>query len=242
MASNDCRTRLSWRRDGQLFAVSSIDKSKGHRVVRIWSRELELQYTSDVTNGLESCLCWKPSGEVIAVSQQRFGRHEICFIEKNGLFLNSFKLPFPASSFVIEDVSWSSDSFVLAVRGCLRAEVEYLMLYSVSNYHWYLKQTFEWKDESLRISSCTWDPVEPLLMHVICQNGSYSRYRWVWDVCRSQDSSVAVIDGNDVLVTPFGVTSIPPPMSGELFSPHFSFLINELISNSMESQSPELRE
>lgn len=194
-------------------------------MVRIWNRDVELQYTSDVREGLESSLSWKPSGEVIAVSQQRFQKHEISLMEKNGLLLYSFKLPFAASSFVMKDISWSTDSSVLAVRGCLHREQEYLMLWSVSNHHWYLKQTFEWKEGQL--SSFVWDPVDPLVMHFLFANGSYWRCRWIWDVCRSRDASVAVIDGNEVLVTPFSRACVPPPMSGQSLSPSLFLLKSE---------------
>lgn len=216
LPGDDHRVNLSWRRDGQLFASSSIDPVRGCRVVRIWNRDLELQYTSDVCEGLEPSLCWKPSGEVIALSQQRFQKHEICFIEKNGLFLSSFRLPYPVSSFVIEVVSWSSDSGILCVWGHRNEGPHCVMLWSVKNHHWYLKQTLEFDDGKDCIpASIAWDPVHPLTLHLVTRDGSYSRFEYTWQVCRSKDASVAVIDGMHVLVTPFNTTAVPPPLSGQ---------------------------
>lgn len=211
---DDGSIRLSWRRDGQLFACSSLDKRLGHRVVRIWDRDLELQFTSPVTAGLEASLSWKPSSEVIALSQQRFQKHYISFIEKNGLLLSDFLLPFPSSSFVIKDVRWSLDSTVLLIWGHTDSS-QFLMLWTMSNHHWYLKQTFEFPNSGRRISVLDWDPVLPLCLHIIFDDGTYACWKWMWTVCRSCDGSVAVIDGKQVLVTPFNTTVIPPPMSGE---------------------------
>lgn len=50
---------MSWRGDGQLFAVSSVCPQAGARKVRVWSREVVLQATSEAIDGLEEALCWK---------------------------------------------------------------------------------------------------------------------------------------------------------------------------------------
>lgn len=207
--------------------------------MRIWDRELRLQYTSDVVEGLEASLAWKPSGEVIAVSQQRFQKHEISLIEKNGLFLSSFFLPFPQSAFVIEHIAWSSDSSVLSVGGLAKGGSYCLMLWSVKNHHWYLKQAYEFEEKDRSPSSIAWDAVDPLTLHIISGHGTYSCLRYVWQVCRSNDACVAVIDGMQVLVTPFSVTAVPPPMSGKNFSsPAVNIsLLFVVILHSMESNT-----
>lgn len=58
-AWDDGRPRVTWRGDGQLFAVGSICPSSGARKVRVWSREGVLQATSEAVDGLEEALCWK---------------------------------------------------------------------------------------------------------------------------------------------------------------------------------------
>lgn len=58
-AWDDHRPRVTWRGDGQLFAVSAVCCQTGVRKVRVWSREGVLQATSEAINGLEEALCWK---------------------------------------------------------------------------------------------------------------------------------------------------------------------------------------
>ncbi|CAJ0941109.1 unnamed protein product [Ranitomeya imitator] len=59
MPWDDHKPRLTWRGDGQLFAVSAICPETGSRKVRVWNRELTLQSTSEPVDGLEQALCWK---------------------------------------------------------------------------------------------------------------------------------------------------------------------------------------
>lgn len=58
-AWDDRRPRVTWRGDGQLFAVSAVCPQTGARKVRVWNREGVLQATSEPINGLEQALCWK---------------------------------------------------------------------------------------------------------------------------------------------------------------------------------------
>lgn len=58
-AWDDHRPRVTWRGDGQLFAVSAVCPQTGARKVRVWNREGVLQATSEPINGLEQALCWK---------------------------------------------------------------------------------------------------------------------------------------------------------------------------------------
>lgn len=53
------RPRVTWRGDGQLFAVSAVCLHTGARRVRVWNREGVLQATSEPIDGLEEALCWK---------------------------------------------------------------------------------------------------------------------------------------------------------------------------------------
>lgn len=56
---DDHRPRVTWRGDGQLFAVSAVCPQTGARKVRVWNREGVLQATSEPISGLEQALCWK---------------------------------------------------------------------------------------------------------------------------------------------------------------------------------------
>ncbi|XP_029845104.2 putative elongator complex protein 1 [Ixodes scapularis] len=223
---DDRQPRVSWRGDGQYFVTSSVDPSRGNRKLRIWSREGALQYTGEDINGLEQALSWKPSGSLIASSQHLPNKHKIIFFEKNGLNHGEFQLPFAPREFEVKELSWSTDSSVLAVVGstfqtddCAVLPKDMVLLYTVNNYHWYLKQTLEY-DGALgqKLAAVAWDEGSALRLHVLCTSGSYYRYTWSHavhagpSVTSEGAAVVAVIDADRVLTTPFRTTVVPPPM------------------------------
>ncbi|EEC18088.1 ikappab kinase complex-associated protein, putative, partial [Ixodes scapularis] len=197
-----------------------------NRKLRIWSREGALQYTGEDINGLEQALSWKPSGSLIASSQHLPNKHKIIFFEKNGLNHGEFQLPFAPREFEVKELSWCTDSSVLAVVGstfqtddCAVLPKDMVLLYTVNNYHWYLKQTLEY-DAALgqKLAAVAWDEGSALRLHVLCTSGSYYRYTWSHAVHAGPSVSpegaavVAVIDADRVLTTPFRTTVVPPPM------------------------------
>lgn len=218
--------RVSWRGDGQYFVASCINPTGGNRKLRIWSRDGTLQYTGEDMNGLEQALGWKPSGSVIASSQRLPNKHMIAFFEKNGLNHGGFQLPFGPNEFQVKEVFWSPDSTVLSVVGSMfpstessLAPKELVLLYSMKNYQWYLKQTLEFSTSGRgRLADLHWDEGSVLTLHVLSVDGQYWHYAWSWGVHRSHcgteksTASVAVIDGDAVLVTLFKVAVVPPPM------------------------------
>ena len=72
VARDDGKPRVSWRGDGELFVVSSLDQYSNIRVLRVFNRTGGLQSTSENINGLEHSLSWRPSGNWIARFFQRF--------------------------------------------------------------------------------------------------------------------------------------------------------------------------
>ena len=56
---DDCKTRISWRGDGEYFVCSSINPATGARQLRVWSRECVLHSTSEDMDGLEQALHWR---------------------------------------------------------------------------------------------------------------------------------------------------------------------------------------
>ncbi|MEQ2314931.1 hypothetical protein AMECASPLE_017029, partial [Ameca splendens] len=226
VAWDDRKPRVTWRGDGQLFAVSAICPQTGARKVRVWNREGVLQATSEPMNGLEQALCWKPSGSLIASSQRHPNKHSVVFMEKNGLLHGDFTLPFSKDQVKVKELLWNSDSTVLAVwledlaAGPDGTVKSYIQLWTVGNYHWYLKQSldFDRDPQKAPVSFC-WDPERPLWLHVLTHNWTSITYDWGWTTERSpgldttDDASVAVIDGEKVLVTTFRQCVVPPPMS-----------------------------
>lgn len=223
---DDRRPRVSWRGDGQLFAVSAVCPQSGARRVRLWSREGVLQATSESINGLEQPLCWRPSGSLIASTQRQHNKHCVVFLEKNGLLHGDFNLPNSKNQTKVKELLWNSDSTVLmlwledisaAGDGKIQTHFE---LWTSGNYHWYLKQSLHFGDDPLTAPVCVcWDPVRPLQLHVLLHDWTSLTYEWGWstECSRGQDeadnASVAVIDGSKILVTNFRQCVVPPPMS-----------------------------
>uniref|UniRef100_A0A8C1L8B9 Elongator complex protein 1 n=1 Tax=Cyprinus carpio TaxID=7962 RepID=A0A8C1L8B9_CYPCA len=206
-------------------AINQDDFGEGARKVRIWNRECVLQATSEAVNGLEQPLCWKPSGSLIASTQRHPNKHSVVFMEKNGLLHGDFTLPFGKEQVKVKELLWNSDSTVLAVWMEDSKPREnnhlstYIQLWTVGNYHWYLKQSLHFGNEPLRAPACVcWDPEKPLRLHLLTRGWASYTYDWGWSTQRSHgndchdNASVAVIDGDKILVTTFRQCVIPPPM------------------------------
>ncbi|KAI6058316.1 Elongator complex protein 1 [Aix galericulata] len=223
-AWDDSRPRVTWRGDGQFVAVSAVCPETGARKVRVWNRELVLQSTSEPISGLEQALAWKPSGNLIASTQEKPNRHDVVFLEKNGLLHGEFTLPFRKGQVKVNELLWNADSTVLAIwLEELKTENSnpnsYVQLWTTGNYHWYLKQSLHFGNMAKnKLVSLLWDPVVPYRLHVLCQGWQYLCYDWHWttDHGMGQNSqhvaNVAVIDGDKVLVTAFQHAVVPPPM------------------------------
>ncbi|KAM5300353.1 elongator complex protein 1 isoform 2-T2 [Ctenodactylus gundi] len=231
---DDQRPRVTWRGDGQFFAVSAICPQTGARKVRVWNREFALQSTSEPVAGLGPALAWKPSGSLIASTQDKPNQQDVVFFEKNGLLHGHFTLPFLKDEVKVNDLLWNADSSVLAVwledlqREDSSTRKTYIQLWTVGNYHWYLKQSLPFSTSAKsKIVSLMWDPETPYRLHVLCQGWHYLCYDWHWTTDRSSGdissdlANVAVIDGYRVLMTVFRQTVIPPPMyTYRLLLPH----------------------
>uniref|UniRef100_A0A9J7X9U9 Elongator complex protein 1 n=1 Tax=Cyprinus carpio carpio TaxID=630221 RepID=A0A9J7X9U9_CYPCA len=220
---DDRKPRITWRGDGQFFAVSTVCPQTGARKVRIWNRECVLQATSEVVNGLEQPLCWRPSGSLIASTQRHPNKHSVVFMEKNGLLHGDFNLPFGKEQVKVKELLWNSDSTVLAVwmedLNDGSSNDQCFQLWAVGNYHWYLKQSLHFGSEPLRAPACVcWDPEKPLRLHLLTRGWVSYTYDWGWSTDRSHgtdchdNANVAVIDGDKILLTTFRQCVIPPPM------------------------------
>ncbi|XP_020664637.3 elongator complex protein 1 isoform X1 [Pogona vitticeps] len=223
---DDRRPRITWRGDGQYLSVSAVCPGTGARKVRVWSRELILQSTSEPVPGLEQALAWKPSGSLIASTQDKANKHDVVFFEKNGLLHGEFTLPFQKGQTKVNELLWNSDSMVLAVwleeleRENNSQPKMYVQLWTTGNYHWYLKQSLHFgnAEGSQQLVSLAWDQEIPYRLHILCQQWLYLCYDWQWTTDRSTGegegdlASVAVIDGDKVLLTAFRHAVVPPPL------------------------------
>ncbi|KAK7012026.1 elongator complex protein 1 [Biomphalaria glabrata] len=219
---DDGNPLISWRGDGQFFVISSIEPNTGARFLYTWSRECVFQARSEPVDGVQNCLSWKPSGSLITSVQKAHSSlaTQVIFYEKNGLRHGEFNIQTVTTADVrVQFISWNQDSSVLAV--CLEytendSKSSLLQLWTVNNYHWYLKQSLHF---SSGVSMATWDPEQTYKMHVLSRSGTYSTFVWAWHTdCTpgridEDDALVAVIDGKQLLVTPIRKMVVPPPMS-----------------------------
>lgn len=225
-AWDDRVPRVSWRGDGQFFAINAVVPNKNARIIRVWNREGVLQYTSDYIDGLEQSISWKPSGSVITCTTCGPNIHQVVFFEKNCLRHGEFTLPFLPKSAKVREILWNLDSSMMLLW-CedIIGENEptcnsHLSLWTVSNYHWYQKQNMRFNDADKvgKVACVQWDAENYGSLHVLTEKGAYCQYTWNWTVnhsrgnCGKDQSTVAVIDGNSILVTPFRAMVVPPPL------------------------------
>ncbi|TCD69585.1 hypothetical protein EIP91_007007 [Steccherinum ochraceum] len=242
---DDGLPRVSWRGDGAFFTISSLTPARDGRLrrrqLRVYSLAGALQSTSEDTPGLEHVLSWRPSGNWI-VSTQRYGfegggigregRHDLVMFERNGLRRGEFSLEKVASGhernvdsvrqwgYRVCELGWSSDSNILSVW-IERAEGDIVQLWTIGNYHWYLKHEIPASsddDKPQRFTSVSWHPEDPLKILLTTSTSLIQRtYAWETFVSRSKppvdSGSVAVLDGASILLTPFRTQNAPPPMS-----------------------------
>ncbi|KAI5725163.1 hypothetical protein M8J77_011952 [Diaphorina citri] len=192
---------LVWCHDSQLFAVNYFNpeiNSRMIKVFKVYGGECSLQYTSKPIAGLESLLLWRPHVMTHLVSTQRLpNKYVLIFIEKNTETKDVFELK---NVDKVKGLHWNSDGTILAVL----TEDRRVLMYTNSNWHWYLKQDLRFTSplqlEWSSASQCS-----------ILHNSILHTYKWRWVVDAAQ-GVVSVIDGAEVLVTDFSQSFIPPPM------------------------------
>lgn len=214
-------TVIDWRGDGQFLATLTFIEDARKHYLKVWNRNLKLQYMSEQLVTIErDILTWIPNGHFICCTQKRDKIiNEIVMFEKNGLVHQRVALPSTLKNLYAKDILWSPSSRILAVLAnqfnVNNEQVQsssLLMLYTMQNFHYYLKFTTELGqnlDYTIR-----WNPIDHNRLHVMADDGSYHEYLCNFEVCYSEDkSTVAVIDSNRVLITPLAISNIPPPMA-----------------------------
>ncbi|EMC97050.1 hypothetical protein BAUCODRAFT_46874, partial [Baudoinia panamericana UAMH 10762] len=218
---DDGRVALSWRGDGQYFAMNSIlEGASRRRLVRVYSREGVLESVSEPVDGLEGALSWKPSGQVLAGIQRLDDRLKVVFFERNGLRHGEFDLRLSKEEAEVlrssVTLSWNSDSSVLAVN-----LIDRIQLWTVGNYHWYLKQEVRFalnEHGDMTHLGMKWHPEKAL--DLACYNNTDVRLiSCSFAIARgsvtppNDHGLVAVIDGKRLKITPLRYANVPPPMA-----------------------------
>ncbi|KAH6996947.1 IKI3 family-domain-containing protein [Ilyonectria destructans] len=208
----DAAATISWRGDGAYVAINAVEQG-ARRIIRVYSREGELDSASEPVDGFESSLSWRPSGNLMAGIQRFSDRVDVVFFERNGLRHGQFTLRSPAGPVTSHErirLEWNSDSTVLAV-----IYKDMVQLWTTGNYHWYLKQEIPTDPDS---SCLSWHPEKALRFAAASSSGVLVAEHIFYTArgsCRPpfDNGAVAVIDGDSVKLTPFRTANVPPPMS-----------------------------
>jgi elongator complex protein 1 len=161
---DDRSVTISWRGDGAYFALTRVEQEQ-RRMIRVYSREGQLDSVSEPVDGLEGALSWRPSGNLIASVRRTSDKLEVVFFERNGLRHGQFDLRVNAEELTALvtplTVKWNSDSSVLAV-----SYTDKVQLWTMSNYHYYLKQELKFPETAARTALCTWHAERPLAVAI----------------------------------------------------------------------------
>lgn len=218
--------KISWRGDCEFFAVTTKEEvasqtSYFRRVIRVFSREGELDSVSEAVDGLEHNLSWRPSGSLIASTQRCKDEDgldvlNVAFYERNGLRHGEFNTrlnPFEES---VLDLEWSSNSEALVFRLKDRFQV-----WTTKNYHWYLKQEFfvNSEVEDNEVAFVKFHPEKPLQLMVGTTKCGVLMYNFAIKISSgptvtgSDIGMTVVIDGTEAKITPLAVANVPPPIA-----------------------------
>lgn len=214
--SNDCfsEASISWRGDGKFLAsLSKVhDSFPLHKKLKVWERDSgALHSVSDPKPFMGSIIDWNQIGAKIATIYDQKEEKKcptIVLHEKNGLERSSFSIN-EGIDVTLEFLKFNCNSELLAavVRG---ETVDTLKIWHFSNNHWYLKQEIRYsKEDGIKFM---WDLTNPLKLICWTLDGRIITRKFVWVTAVMGNSIAFVIDGSRILVTPFSLSLMPPPM------------------------------
>ncbi|UZJ53574.1 hypothetical protein CBS101457_002894 [Exobasidium rhododendri] len=207
---DDLLPKVSWRGDSNIFVVSSVEAqgSSHHRIIRTFSKTGSLLATSDPeSTGVSHVLAFKPTGILMATTQRIEDGHNLAFFERNGLPKGGF--PLKDSKAKVREIAWNCDGTLLSIW--LDSKVQ---IWSSGNYHWYLKQEIEVDSQ---VTCMRWHSEQPFDFYMATTRSVVVR-SFIMEACVSISRSpndaacAAVVDGSKILLTPFRIQNIPPPM------------------------------
>jgi elongator complex protein 1 len=119
--------------------------------------------TSELVPNLEHNLCWKPSGNLITATQWQSHCYNVIFYERNGLRRGEFNLP---TDIQVVDMMWNIESNVLAIVAVNSKKGHLFQLWTMSNYHYYLKYQITLGSKF----QIVWDNEKPLQFYLMVDN------------------------------------------------------------------------
>ncbi|KAJ7557183.1 hypothetical protein O6H91_05G115300 [Diphasiastrum complanatum] len=207
--------QASWRGDGKYFATLSADSNSatGRTSLKIWEKETgTLHASGESISCHQTSLTWCPGGARIATSSNRFKTHQppvVNFFERNGLKKQIFEVVAPADA-TVTAMQWNIGGELLALSlKC--SEWHGVQIWYCSNYHWYLKQ--EWRFMEGKEVRMMWDPEKPFCIMFWTVSGFMQIVNMCWKSAVIAEDTAFVVSGNELLITPFSVALVPPPMS-----------------------------
>lgn len=214
---DDGVTTLSWRGDGAYVVLNTVQDGNT-RMLRVFTREGELDSVSEPVNGLESALSWRPAGNLISCVQRFHDHVDVVFFERNGLRHGQFTLRLSEHDLALDQkgihLAWNADSSILAVSFSDRVQ-----LWTMGNYHYYLKQEIPLQSASRPTPQTTiWHTEFPMQV-VVSDTTALQSLNYTFDVSNGPaisplDAGLAVvIDGRLLKLTPLRIANVPPPMS-----------------------------
>ncbi|KAF2833535.1 elongator complex protein 1 [Ophiobolus disseminans] len=213
---DDRSVTISWRGDGAYFAVNKVEQDR-RRMIRVYSREGQLDSVSEPVDGLEGALSWRPSGNLIASIRRSNDKVEVVFFERNGLRHGQFDLRFTSEELQASTtpltLDWNSDSSVLAASYPGKVQ-----LWTMSNYHYHLKQELVFPEPASQTVFCTWHAERPLALALSTPTAlqilEHTSMAAVGSTAPPNDFGlVASIDGLSLKLTPLRIANVPPPMA-----------------------------
>jgi elongator complex protein 1 len=222
-AKRERSTVIDWRGDGQYLATLTYIQENDKHYLKVWNRNLDLQYMSEQLVTMErGLISWIPNGQYVCCAQRRDNRiNEIAMFEKNGMVHQRITLPTFMPHLYIQELMWSPDSKILAlvvVQFSVNSNSQVtsnhlIMLYTMQNFHYYLKYS-SYLNCDVDHYSLRWNPIHHNALYVSSANGKCVEYNCTQtvDQCQSE-STVVVVDSNKLLVTPFMICNVPPPFS-----------------------------
>lgn len=183
-----------------------------HKKLKVWERDSgALHSVSDPKPFMGPVVDWTQNGAKIAVVYNQKEENlcpSVVLFEKNGLERSSFSIN-EGIDVTLEFLKFNCNSDLLAVVA--RGETfDTLKIWYFSNNHWYLKQEIRYaKQDGVKFM---WDLTNPLKLICWTLDGRIITYKFVWVTAVMGNSMAFVIDGSNILVTPFSLSLMPPPM------------------------------